>query len=74
MKRSPKPFPALLLPFCAMLALSAQQPVPSAPPAARMALSVDSIMRGPGLVGISALGPPLVGRFARSLLRMAQAG
>src|SRR5512139_1450887 len=50
MKRSPT-LPALLLPFCAMLALSAQQPVPSAPPAARMALSVDSIMRGPGLVG-----------------------
>ncbi len=45
---------ALVLPFCAVLALSAQQPVPPAPPAqaaGRMALTIDSIMRGPGLVG-----------------------
>jgi dipeptidyl aminopeptidase/acylaminoacyl peptidase len=47
--------PALLLPFLAVLTLSAQQP-PSATPAAspaagKMALTVDSIMRGPALVG-----------------------
>jgi len=40
-----------VLPFLAALTLSAQQPPAPAPPPAKMALTIDSIMRGPGLVG-----------------------
>jgi dipeptidyl aminopeptidase/acylaminoacyl peptidase len=53
--RIPPPTPALLLPFLAVLTLSAQQPAaPGAGAAAapgRLTLTVDSIMRGPDLVG-----------------------
>ena len=55
--KSASTFPALIIPFCAVLALSAQQPAPSRPaPAPRMALTVDSIMRGPDLVGYPPVG------------------
>jgi dipeptidyl aminopeptidase/acylaminoacyl peptidase len=47
--------PVLLLPFLAVLTLSAQQPAPPRAGAAaapgKLTLTVDSIMRGPGLVG-----------------------
>jgi len=49
-----RPFlPALVLPFVAVWALSAQQPTQPGRAQAplRMALTVDSIMRGPDLVG-----------------------
>ena len=53
--RIPSPMPVLLLPFLAVLTLSAQQPAPPRAGAAaapgRLTLTVDSIMRGPDLVG-----------------------
>ena len=53
--RFPTPMPALMLSLLAALTLSAQQPPPAAPAsplaARKMALTVDSIMRGPDLVG-----------------------
>jgi dipeptidyl aminopeptidase/acylaminoacyl peptidase len=53
--RIPSSMPALILPFLAVLTLSAQQPPPraavAAPAAGRLVLTVDSIMRGPDLVG-----------------------
>jgi dipeptidyl aminopeptidase/acylaminoacyl peptidase len=51
--RLPSSFPAFVLPFLAALTLSAQQPPSAAPapPPGKMALTVDSIMRGPALVG-----------------------
>jgi len=53
--RIPSPTPALLLPFLAVLTLSAQQPAPPGGGAAaapgKLTLTVDSIMRGPDLVG-----------------------
>ena len=52
--RIPSSLPALALPFLAVLTLAAQQPAPPAAVAAapaRMAMTVDSIMRGPDLVG-----------------------
>jgi dipeptidyl aminopeptidase/acylaminoacyl peptidase len=49
------PIPALLLPFLAVLTLSAQQTAPpgAGAPAApgKLTLTIDSIMRGPALVG-----------------------
>src|SRR5512137_2791043 len=50
---------ALAIPFCAVFALSAQQPAPPRAGAAspgRMTLTVDSIMRGPDLVGYPPTG------------------
>ena len=59
MKIAPS-LPALILPFSVVLALSAQQPAPpaaaGAAPPARLALTVDSIMRGPDLVGYPPTG------------------
>ncbi len=59
MKIAPS-LPALILPFSLVLALSAQQPAPPtagvAAPPARLALTVDSIMRGPDLVGYPPTG------------------
>ena len=53
--RIPSPMPVLLLPFLAVLTLSAQQPAPPGAGAAaapgKLTLTVDSIMRGPDLVG-----------------------
>jgi dipeptidyl aminopeptidase/acylaminoacyl peptidase len=53
--RIPSPIPALLLPFLAVLTLSAQKPAPPGAGAAaapgKLTLTVDSIMRGPNLVG-----------------------
>jgi dipeptidyl aminopeptidase/acylaminoacyl peptidase len=51
--RIPSFLPALILPFLAVLALSAQQPPApeNAPAPGKLALTVDSIMRGPALVG-----------------------
>ena len=53
--RIPWPIPALLLPFLAVLTLSAQKPAPPGAGAAaapgKLTLTVDSIMRGPNLVG-----------------------
>ena len=53
--RIPSPMPVLLLPFLAALTLSAQQPAPPRAGAAaapgRLTLTIDSIMRGPDLVG-----------------------
>ena len=53
--RIPSPMPALLLPFLAVLTLSAQQPAPPGAGAAaapgKLTLTIDSIMRGPDLVG-----------------------
>jgi len=47
--------PALILPFLLVLTLSAQQPAPTganaAAPLGKLTLTVDSIMRGPDLVG-----------------------
>ena len=53
--RIPSSLPALTLPFLAVLTVAAQQPPPPAAGAVqapdRMAMTVDSIMRGPDLVG-----------------------
>ena len=53
--RIPSPMPVLLLPFLAVLTLSAQQPAPPRAGAAaapgKLTLTIDSIMRGPDLVG-----------------------
>jgi len=53
--RIPSSLSALTLPFLAVLTIAAQQPPPPAAGAAqaqgRMAMTVDSIMRGPDLVG-----------------------
>ncbi|MCU0249976.1 MAG: prolyl oligopeptidase family serine peptidase [Vicinamibacterales bacterium] len=53
--RIPSPAPALLLPILAVVTLSAQPPAPPGGGAGaapgKLTLTVDSIMRGPGLVG-----------------------
>ena len=53
--RIPSPTPVLLLPFLAVLTLSAQQPpspgTGAAAASGKLTLTVDSIMRGPDLVG-----------------------
>ena len=54
------PMPALLLSFLGVMTLSAQQPAPPgagpAAPSGKLTLSVDSIMRGPDLVGFPPSG------------------
>ncbi len=58
--RLPSSLPTLTLPFLAVLTLAAQQPTPPAAGttagSARIAMTVDSIMRGPDLVGFPPSG------------------
>jgi dipeptidyl aminopeptidase/acylaminoacyl peptidase len=51
--RVPRPLPALLLVLLAVMTLTAQQP---SSPAAGLTLTIDSIMRGPDLVGYPPAG------------------